>query len=69
MEINLESFIRASRWNIGYPLSSENLDQRLAEREPLFRKLVRGAVHKFAVIPWMDTAEEKAELCRRHSWG
>ena len=67
-EIDLETFIRACRWNIGYPMSAATLRERLAEREPLFRSLVEGAVSRFALIPWMETPEEKAELYRRFVW-
>lgn len=67
-EIDLETFIRACRWNIGYPMSAENLGERLAEREPVFRSLVEGAVTRFALVPWMETPEEKAELYRQLAW-
>jgi hypothetical protein len=68
-EVDIDTFIRASRWNIGYPLTAETLEERLAERSPLFRKLVEGAVTQFVLVPWMATLEEKADLLRSYFHG
>jgi hypothetical protein len=62
----VDEFIRASRWNIGFPLTTENIETRVAEREPLFRSLVEGAVSRFFLVPWMATADAKGELLRSH---
>lgn len=64
--VDLEQFIHASRWNIGYPLTVENLEERLAERVPQFRSLVQGAVDELFIVPWLETVEVKAELLRSH---
>lgn len=65
-EVDLETFIRASGWNIGFPLDASNIDKRLAEREPIFRSLVADAVEHFVLVPWMETLEGKATLIRAH---
>ncbi len=53
------------RWSIGYPLTAEDLEVRPAERVPLFRPLVEGAVADF-FLPWLETVEAKGEIVRRH---
>ena len=41
-------------------------EQRLAERIPLFRSLVEGAVEDFFLVPWLKTVEAKGKLLRSH---